>query len=41
VFDWLAERKPRDTSAWLGTVRAPGGTATASAEDAPPAFTTR
>jgi soluble lytic murein transglycosylase len=23
VFDWLAERKPRDTSAWLGTVRAP------------------
>jgi soluble lytic murein transglycosylase len=21
VFDWLAERKPRDTSAWLGTVR--------------------
>jgi soluble lytic murein transglycosylase len=23
VFDWLAERKPRDTSGWLGTVRAP------------------
>lgn len=23
VFDWLADRKPRDTSAWLGTVRAP------------------
>jgi soluble lytic murein transglycosylase len=23
VFEWLAERKPRDTSAWLGTVRAP------------------
>jgi soluble lytic murein transglycosylase len=21
VFDWLAEGKPRDTSAWLGTVR--------------------
>jgi len=41
VFDWLAERKPRDTSAWLGTVRAPGEPATASAGDAPPAFTTR
>jgi len=23
VFDWLAERKPRDTAGWLGTVRAP------------------
>lgn len=23
VFDWLAERKPRDASAWLGTVRMP------------------
>jgi len=23
VFEWLGERKPRDTSAWLGTVRAP------------------
>jgi soluble lytic murein transglycosylase len=23
VFEWLADRKPRDTSAWLGTVRAP------------------
>jgi len=23
VFDWLAERKPRDTSGWLGTVHAP------------------
>ena len=21
VFDWLKERKPRDTSQWLGTVR--------------------
>ena len=23
VFEWLADGKPRDTSAWLGTVRAP------------------
>jgi soluble lytic murein transglycosylase len=23
VFDWLVDGKPRDTSAWLGTVRAP------------------
>jgi soluble lytic murein transglycosylase len=23
VFEWLADRKPRDTSAWLGSVRAP------------------
>lgn len=23
VFEWLKDRKPRDTSAWLGTVRAP------------------
>jgi soluble lytic murein transglycosylase len=23
VFEWLADRKPRDTSVWLGTVRAP------------------
>jgi soluble lytic murein transglycosylase len=23
VFDWLAKREPRDTSAWLGTVRTP------------------
>ncbi len=30
VFGWLEERKPRDYSAWLGTVRAPTG-------DAPPA----
>jgi hypothetical protein len=30
VFDWLAERKPRDTSAWLGTVRTP------SMETSPP-----
>ena len=22
VFEWLADRKPRDTSPWLGTVRA-------------------
>ena len=28
VFDWLADRKPRDTSAWLGTVRAPAVEAT-------------
>jgi soluble lytic murein transglycosylase len=41
VFDWLAERKPRDTSAWLGTVRTPGDPAKAPATDAPAAFTTR
>jgi len=41
VFDWLSERKPRDTSAWLGTVRAPGDPAKAPATDAPAAFTTR
>ena len=41
VFDWLAERKPRDTSAWLGTVRAPGETSAASATEAQPPFTTR
>jgi soluble lytic murein transglycosylase len=23
VFEWLGDRKPRDTSAWLGSVRAP------------------
>ena len=23
VFEWLGDRKPRDTSAWLGTVRTP------------------
>jgi len=27
VFDWLKERKPRDTSAWLGSVRAPAADA--------------
>jgi soluble lytic murein transglycosylase len=41
VFDWLAERKPRDTSAWLGTVRVPGETSAASATEAQPPFTTR
>jgi soluble lytic murein transglycosylase len=41
VFEWLADRKPRDTSAWLGTVRMPGESATASQEDTPPPFSTR
>jgi soluble lytic murein transglycosylase len=41
VFDWLAVRKPRDTSAWLGTVRVPGEPAAASAADTPAPFTTR
>ena len=27
VFEWLAERKPRDTSGWLGTVRMPAANA--------------
>jgi soluble lytic murein transglycosylase len=33
VFDWLAERKPRDASGWLGTVRAPLETAGSPAND--------
>jgi soluble lytic murein transglycosylase len=33
VFDWLAKREPRDTSAWLGTVRVPGETSAAAATD--------
>ena len=41
VFDWLAKREPRDTSAWLGTVRVPGETSAASATEAQPPFTTR
>jgi len=41
VFDWLAKREPRDTSAWLGTVRAPGEPTAASAADTPAPFTTR
>ncbi len=28
VFEWLTDRKPRDTSAWLGKVRAPTEVAT-------------
>jgi soluble lytic murein transglycosylase len=28
VFEWLTDRKPRDTSAWLGKVRAPTDVAT-------------
>jgi soluble lytic murein transglycosylase len=24
VFGWLADRKPRDVSGWLGTIRASG-----------------
>ena len=38
---FIAERKPRDTSAWLGTVRVPGETSAASATEAQPPFTTR
>jgi soluble lytic murein transglycosylase len=41
VFDWLAERKPRDTSVWLGTVRTPGDPAKAPSADVPPPFTTQ
>jgi hypothetical protein len=41
VFDWLAERKPRDTSAWLGTVRTPGDPAKAPSADVPPPFATQ
>jgi len=33
VFEWLAERKPRDTSVWLGTVRAPGAAAAPATAD--------
>ena len=33
VFEWLAERKPRDTSGWLGTVRAPLETAGSPASE--------
>jgi soluble lytic murein transglycosylase len=28
VFEWLADRKPRDTSTWLGHVRVPSATGT-------------
>ena len=30
VFEWLGDRKPRDTSAWLGTVSAPTAATTAA-----------
>ena len=39
VFGWVGERKPRDYSSWLGTVRAPGSeSAPASADDRAGAF---
>jgi soluble lytic murein transglycosylase len=31
VFDWLGDRKPRDTSGWLGAVRSPADPAAAPA----------
>jgi soluble lytic murein transglycosylase len=41
VFDWLEDRKPRDVSPWLGTVRESANPGTARDADGTPSVTTR